>query len=172
MKPYHSVHDIRHSRGAALIVALLLLIVITLITVTAMRFSTLELRMAGNEQQRVSTFESAQAAVDAVTADLGNFPLIGNVGYTNCNASMATLLPSGTCNNTNITLPGTAFSTHNYVATRRESEKVPIPRGVETSSDKFTAAGFSVDSRYRDSSANINIVQGYLVLWPQSNQSN
>lgn len=169
MKFSHPAHDIRHSRGAALIIALLLLIVVTLITVTAMRFSTLELRMAGNEQQRVGTFESAQAAVDAVTVHMGNFPMTGNVGYTSCNTGMASLI---TCNNTNITLPNTAFSTHNYVATRRESEKVPIPRGVETSSDKFTATGFSVDSRYKDSSADVGIVQGYLVLWPQSNQSN
>lgn len=167
--PYN--HACRRARGAALVTALVLLIVITLLTVTAMRFSTLEMRMASNEEQRLSAFQSAQAAIDAVIANTAHFPVTGTAGFTNCTANMTG------CDRNGITLSGAPFSTATTFVTveRLSPDTLPIPRGVETSSDKFSAAGFSVNSFFDGSglgTGSVRIVQGYLVLAPKSNQSN
>lgn len=53
-------------RGAALFTALVFLIILTLISITAMRSSTMELRMANNEQEHRLSLQSTQSANDAV----------------------------------------------------------------------------------------------------------
>jgi type IV pilus assembly protein PilX len=57
-----------NQRGAALITALVFLVIITLISVTAMRSSTMELRMASNEQEHRLSVQSVQSANDLVLA--------------------------------------------------------------------------------------------------------
>ena len=52
-------------RGVVLIVSLILLMVLTLIGVTAMQTSTLEERMAGNAMDRSLAFQAAEAALRA-----------------------------------------------------------------------------------------------------------
>lgn len=69
-------------RGAALLVALIFLIILTLLSVNAMRSSTMELRMAGNEQERRIGFDSAQSARDAVVAS--NQIAVTNIGDVIC----------------------------------------------------------------------------------------
>ena len=55
-------------RGAILIVSLLLLLVMTLIGVTAVSTTTLQEKMAGNNRQRQLAFQAAGAALrDAET---------------------------------------------------------------------------------------------------------
>lgn len=50
--------------GAALVVGMVLLIVLTLLAVTAMRTSTLELQMAGNTQFEQNAFQAAEAGLE------------------------------------------------------------------------------------------------------------
>lgn len=50
----------RQQTGATLIVALVFLVVLTVAGITAMQFSTLEERMAGNSQSRNSVFQETQ----------------------------------------------------------------------------------------------------------------
>lgn len=59
----HRAHLRNHQRGAALIVALTILIVMTLIGVTSMRTTTLEEKMAGNLQDRNRAFQAAETAL-------------------------------------------------------------------------------------------------------------
>ena len=58
--------SIRNSRqrGAALIVGLMMLVVVTLLAVTAVSTSSTELVMAGNEQFRERAFQAAEAGVE------------------------------------------------------------------------------------------------------------
>lgn len=56
---------IRRQRGVVLIVSLILLMVLTLIGVTAMQTSTLEERMAGNALDKALAFQAAEAALRA-----------------------------------------------------------------------------------------------------------
>lgn len=51
-------------RGAALIIGLLLLLVLTLLAVSGMRSASEELIMAGNEQYRQNAFQSAEAGIE------------------------------------------------------------------------------------------------------------
>lgn len=53
----------RRERGAALIVSLVLLLVVTVLGVTAMRTSTLQERMAGNLRDNNLAFQAAEAAL-------------------------------------------------------------------------------------------------------------
>lgn len=58
---------LRHRQsGAALIVSLILLMVLTVLAISTMRTASLELLMAGNAQYRESAFRLAQSGIDAV----------------------------------------------------------------------------------------------------------
>jgi len=50
--------------GAALVVGLILLVVLTLLAVSGMNTASTELRMAGNEQYRKRAFEASEAGIE------------------------------------------------------------------------------------------------------------
>ena len=54
----------KRQRGAALIVGLMMLVIVTLLAVTAVSTSSTELIMAGNEQFRERAFQAAEAGVE------------------------------------------------------------------------------------------------------------
>ena len=54
----------RNEQGALLIISLIFMLLLILSATTTMRTSTLGLRMAGNEETRVSTAEMTQSIVD------------------------------------------------------------------------------------------------------------
>lgn len=56
----------RRQSGAALIVSLILLMVLTVLAVSTMRTASLGLLMAGNAQYRENAFRIAQSGIDAV----------------------------------------------------------------------------------------------------------
>jgi type IV pilus assembly protein PilX len=51
-------------QGAALVIGLILLLVLTLLAITGMSVATLELRMAGNEQYQERAFQAAEAGLE------------------------------------------------------------------------------------------------------------
>jgi type IV pilus assembly protein PilX len=63
------------SRGVALIVTLILLLLVTLLATTGMRISTAEVVMAGNEQFHRQAMDAASAGVEAAIAQLAKSPL-------------------------------------------------------------------------------------------------
>lgn len=63
MKLNHS-RMYRRQRGAALVVGLLLLLVITLLAVAGMNSASVEFIMAGNEQYRSRAFQAAEAGIE------------------------------------------------------------------------------------------------------------
>ena len=62
----------RTQRGAALVVGLLLLLVITLLAISGMNAVSLELIMAGNEQYRQNAFQAAETGIER-SLITGNF---------------------------------------------------------------------------------------------------
>lgn len=78
--------------GAALIVALILLLVITMLGVSAVSTSSLEILMAGNSQYSQQAFQAAESAIESEIA-LGNLSTslnrVGAYSYPN-NASAST----------------------------------------------------------------------------------
>lgn len=97
----HPAHPRRTQRGAALIVALILLIVITLVGLAAVGTTILQNKMTANQYDRQIAFQSAEAAMRVATALIPNNPgLIARncqTGGTICQANPFTdsTLPNG-----------------------------------------------------------------------------
>ncbi len=66
--------SLRTCRGVALVIALVLLLIVTLLATSAMVVSTAELVMAGNEQFHRSAADAASAGVEAAIARLAVRP--------------------------------------------------------------------------------------------------
>lgn len=60
--------DPRAQQGAALVIGLILLLVLTLLAVSGMNSASLEFIMAGNEQYRQNAFQAAETGVDVTYA--------------------------------------------------------------------------------------------------------
>jgi type IV pilus assembly protein PilX len=71
----------KRQRGAALIVGLLLLVVITILAVSGMNTATTELAMARNDQTYENVFQSAETGLEAALAQ-GNWNTAANVVVT------------------------------------------------------------------------------------------
>ena len=54
----------RRQQGAALVIGLILLLVLTILAVSGVMTSTLELRMVGNQQQQERAFQAAEVAIE------------------------------------------------------------------------------------------------------------
>lgn len=57
-------HSFARQRGAALVVGLLLLVVLTLLAISGMNTASLELIMAGNETYRQNAFQAAETGIE------------------------------------------------------------------------------------------------------------
>jgi type II secretory pathway pseudopilin PulG len=148
--------------GVALAVALSILLVLTVLTVTGMRGSILEQKMARNEQARMEAFEQAQSLIDAVIAIPGNLIVTQGVGYANC-----TEMRAG-CNTDSITLPNDLDTEEAFVrVTRIAPELSEPPPGTGMSAANFDAAHFMVEATYDGTDIKqgmASIVQGTIVL--------
>jgi type IV pilus assembly protein PilX len=58
----------RRQRGAALVVGLLLLLVLTILAISGMSTATLELRMSANQQYQERAFQAAEAGIEQAMA--------------------------------------------------------------------------------------------------------
>jgi type IV pilus assembly protein PilX len=63
----------QYQHGAALVVSLIILLVMTLIGITSLRTTTMEERMAGNMRDRLLAFESAEAGLRFAETYIRNF---------------------------------------------------------------------------------------------------
>lgn len=63
-------HNIRSQRGVSLVIALMFLIVLTVLGLVAVRSSTVQERMAGNDRDRAIAFEAAEAALRDAERDV------------------------------------------------------------------------------------------------------
>lgn len=159
-------------RGSVLLPALIFLLILTLAATTTMRTSTLELRMAGNEQQRVETFELAQSIVDEVVGNPDNIRVSGDIGYVNCTPGVSGCNANDVIINNNL-LPTAKAGNATVMVERLAPALSAPPRGINTSSDAFSAARFEVDTSYDGTAENegrVGIVQGVLVLVPRGAQ--
>lgn len=72
----------QHQRGIALVVALIFLLMLTILGVSAMNTSALEGRMAGNTQENNRAFQGAESALERVWKDGTIFGSFSQVGET------------------------------------------------------------------------------------------
>ena len=156
--------------GAILVIALMFLVAISLLTVSSMRASSIELRMAQNDESRIAAIQAAQAMADAIVANPKSTPVVGGSGYSICTAGY-----SG-CDSNDLTVDDPEMASAvsaNYLQAKVErtgSVFRPPPRIIESSIDKFTSASFQVVTTYDRTDAGLGrqqITQGVLVLVPK-----
>lgn len=159
----------RKQRGAALFMALIFLIIITLISLSAMRSSIMELRMANNSEQEAQAAQRAQAVIDATIANTANTPVIGGVDETTC------LVGKAGCTRSTIVLEDQATTFQDdlneghidVVVTRVAPLSKPAPRIQGYSLPNYSVATFEVAGTFDgsdDGEGKAEIVEGVLVL--------
>ena len=137
--------------GAALFVSLVMLVLMTALTMSAMRFSMVGLRSAVNEELRVDAFQNAQSLIDLTLAVAANTAVTGAVGLANC-------LPGVTdadCERSTLSTPSTSIdlTTTSIKVRRLAPDLAPPPRGTGFSAVKFQGAQMQVESRYDGTAA-------------------
>lgn len=162
----HTLSSVTAQRGAALFTALIFLIIITMLSLTAMRSSMLELRMASNQELRNTAFQRAQAIVDATIGDSANMPSLGAVGATNCMTSDPFVSATDDDGEPICHTSGVKFDM-NYLSgytdlfdsklengevfarvTRLAPLEKPAPRAIGTSASTYSVATYQVDGTY------------------------
>lgn len=137
---------------------LVFLVMISLVSMSSIRSSIIELRLASNTEERLAAAHVAQAAIDAVIANEANFVVTGTVGTEKTNAVYSGI---------------TEFSATDVVVT--ELGRNEPPRGSGLSSDKFSTVSFDVDAAYDDVSqgrGQAHFAQGYMLIVSKNSQSN
>lgn len=131
--------------GAALIVAMILLLVITIIAVSAMGTSRLELRMAGDQQFSLIAFQAAQSAIESRIVE-GGF--------------------STTMSTTPDTYPFTDMSANAETVVRYETAS-EVPGGGYSLGSGFQAYHFEIDaSATGPRDAMSEQIQGFYIVGP------
>ena len=69
---------IKNQKGAALVVALVLMMVMTILAISTMRTATLELLMAGNAQYKEKAFQLAETGLRDAANQINNGTLVPN----------------------------------------------------------------------------------------------
>lgn len=159
----------RSQEGIALVTILIMLVIITLLSLSAIRVSTMELNMARNQESKAIAFNTAQALSDAIVVTSAGTAVTGDVGHLVCTAEQAG------CNEANLTT-GDAYldaaivdGTLNARVRRLGPALRPPPRGVASSADKFMAAAFEIRTTYDntdDGQGSAGVAEGVLVLVP------
>lgn len=91
-----AMYNINRQSGVVLVVSLMMLVVMTLIGVTAMRGSNLEEKMAGNSRDRQLALQSAEAALRAGERTIEGNEL--NLSFTtSCSNGLCDCSDSSTC---------------------------------------------------------------------------
>lgn len=157
-------NSIKQSSGTALITALVLLVALTLVALSGIQSTSVQLQISGNDEATVEAYEYAQSVVDAVIEKSTNFVVGANIGYTTC------LNAGPGCNASSINLTETMFSGVNLQAKVELLKIGQSPRLVNGNSTSQTnGAYFSITGEY-DETANSRgkseVVQGYVMIIP------
>lgn len=141
-----------NQRGAALLTALVLMALLTVVAASTLRFSSSGLRMAVNEELRSDAFQNAQSLVDAALAVPGNLMVTLGVGETNCVAGV-----SGCDDSTLVLRDGSGVevtasqlaASGSAIQVRRINPDVSTPpRNTGYSAVRFQASFLQVESAY------------------------
>lgn len=137
-------------QGAALIVGLILLLVLTILAVSGVLTSTLELRMVGNQQQQERAFQAADTAIEIAMAS-ATFSTTGEV----------VVLP------TPLDVADPDGDQYEYVLRFESESSLPtVPTGYSLASG-FQAYHFAVDSTGTSSGgASSEHAQGFYIVGP------
>ncbi len=157
-------------RGVILVITLVFLIAISMLTVSSMRSSNIGLRMALNEESRITAAQGAQALADAIVSIPAATPVIGSAGFTICTVGEVD------CDRNDLPIDNPILAAaiakgHISARVQREGSLFrPPPRSIESSIDKFRSASFEVTTTYDRTDEALGmqqITEGILVLVPK-----
>ena len=139
----------RGQSGVALAVALILLVVLTLLALSGVRLSTMELRMSLNDEVRVESFEEAQSLVDISIRPFNNTPVLAAGAMicarvvSGCDPARSVTIPSGSTLYDDVQA---GFA--NVIVRSIPPLNADPPVGTGYSLDKFDAAYLRVEGSY------------------------
>lgn len=145
--------------GAALAVALIILVVLTLLGIAAVQFTQSELRMAQNAESRLYAQQQADSLLDFVISNPDDYLPTDNQQTNGCFLPASLTAPDFTCDadDETVTMPEQAerFKTLGYVSVQRQ---LPLFITVNSARGRGTQGG--VSGRNFDY-ANYEVVTGY-----------
>lgn len=166
-------HSMLKNQGAALVTSLVLLMALTMLSLSAIQSTSVQLQISGNDEATIEADQYAQSVIDAVIETSTNFVVGTSNGYTVCAAN-----ESG-CNATTIALTDPMFTNVGVTSTTGVQAKVVLiktstaPRLGNTASSAaaFSGAYFSIHGRYNETANNrgqSNVVQGFVMIYPKN----
>ncbi len=161
-------------QGAALAIALLMLVIITLLGVAAVRATQVELKLAQNAESRMAAIQAADSMVSYASTGT-NLPVNDDLTFRACvlpSAVTTALFTCGTPPSIDNTLATTLLQQHGYALVQREPPlfvEVNVLRdiGFELSAKNYDFARFTVTGGYDRSSDGLSaaeITEGLLKL--------
>ena len=146
-------------RGAALGVALLMLVIITLLGIAAVRATQVELKLSKNAESSLAATQAAESLVAYVISKPESLPVNGTPDFKTCviPSDVRSDLPLFTCPSGSVVLDmGTAtlpLREYGYALAQRESPlfvevNVLRDRGFELSAKNYDFARFNVTGGY------------------------
>jgi len=145
--------DLRAEEGAALLVALIVMAVLSVLAASVVRFSIAGLRIAVNEELRTDAFQRAQSLVDMALSVPQNLMIDTAVGETNCVAGVSgctrsTLQLYYAIGGAAVTSAQLESNGDSIRLTRIGPEVSAPPRGTGYSAIRFQASYLEVESGY------------------------
>lgn len=162
----------KRQSGTALLMALVILLMMSVAALSAVRFSSLGVKLGANEELAVEAFQKAQSVVDATISDPDNVRVQGTIGTRFCTAGI-----DGCSGLYTIQLPDGLYADEiaagkvTVEVERLAPELSPPPRSTGSSLVRFKAARFRIEGVYDEADAGLGrdeADQGILILVPSS----
>jgi type IV pilus assembly protein PilX len=139
----------RGETGAALVVGLILLLVLTLLAISGMTTASLELQMAGNAQYQERSFQAAEAGIEQALAG-GIYDTNVPIGTYDNVAAISPVPTRGTGrqvgNCPEVNNPTAGEQCEYFMRFDLQSGQTPVPSGGYSIGTGFEAYHFVVDS--------------------------
>lgn len=162
------------NRGVVLLVTMVFLLLLAVLSGTAIQTSILEFQMAANEKFQEEAFQRAQAIASAISSHKDNFPITTVVGSLICRAGDRAVA----CHEARLTLPDSTLAVVSpgvdvtYTVERKGPVLVPslpirMPQTSVSSSLAFDAAIFETQVKIDGGGVNLGVaevVQGIALL--------
>jgi len=163
------------NKGAALVTSLVLLLALTMVSLSAIQTSAIQVQISGNDASTLEADQYAQSVVDAVVETPTNFVVGASSGYTVCaaTASGCDQVAIKLTDSMFTSLPGGVNDTTGVQAKVKLLKTSTAPRlGAKASSaTAFQGAYFAITGSYDERSndgGKSNVVQGFVMIYPKN----
>ena len=147
-------------RGAALVIGLILLLVVTILAVSGVVTSTLELRMVGNQQEQEKSFQLADTAIERA---LATAPLSTAQPWDHCQEQGL----ASPCDPQPVAIDGQAQGSYEYELRFDGEASLPVDAAGYSLGSGFQAYHFLVESDAPSARGAIaNHTQGFYIVGP------